>query len=156
MEIKTKDPQKVIKGKKSRTQGADFEKRVRADLEARGWVVSKWQNNVEFNRDNPKNGMNGVIEYARCVPCKNLFIGKNKPIMLTGGFPDFIAFTETIECGYMIIFVECKTNNILSKKEKEKAQWYLKNNYCSEFHLAYKTKEKNRVKVNYRRIEVGI
>jgi len=75
----------------------------------------------------------------------------------TNGFPDFIAyklrFNNDIISGYEIQFVECKTNGYLSKEEKEKAKWYLDNNYCSKFLIAYKTKEKNRVKVNYKELE---
>lgn len=37
-----------IRGKKSRAAGARFELKVRADLEKKGWVISKWQNQVEF------------------------------------------------------------------------------------------------------------
>lgn len=52
-----KTPQKQTKltnserGKKSRKSGAEFERRVRADLESKGWVVDKWSNQVEFYED---------------------------------------------------------------------------------------------------------
>ncbi len=37
-----------IRGKKSRAAGARFELKVRKDLEKKGWIISKWQNQVEF------------------------------------------------------------------------------------------------------------
>ena len=37
-----------IRGKKARASGMRFELSVRKDLEEKGWIVSKWQNNVEF------------------------------------------------------------------------------------------------------------
>lgn len=48
-----------------------------------------------------------------------------------------------------IMFIECKTNGQLSKIEKEKAQWYLDNNYCSKFYIASREKIKNRVHIIY-------
>ena len=39
---------KKTQGKKNRQAGARFELRVRKDLESKGWIVSKWMNNVEF------------------------------------------------------------------------------------------------------------
>lgn len=42
---------KSQQGKKNRLSGAAFERRVRADLEAKGWIVDKWTNNVDFNKD---------------------------------------------------------------------------------------------------------
>lgn len=39
---------KRAQGKKSRAAGARFERKVREDLEKKQWIVSKWQNQVEF------------------------------------------------------------------------------------------------------------
>lgn len=39
---------KSKQGKKNRAAGARFERKVREDLEAKGWIISKWQNQVEF------------------------------------------------------------------------------------------------------------
>jgi len=39
---------KRTQGKKNRAAGGRFELKVRAELEKQGWIVSKWQNNVEF------------------------------------------------------------------------------------------------------------
>lgn len=41
----------------------------------------------------------------------------------------------------MVIFIECKINGTLEKLEKEKAKWYLANNYCSKFLIASKSEK---------------
>ena len=40
--------QAVKRGKKNRASGAAFEKRVRLDLEEKGWIVDRWTNQVIF------------------------------------------------------------------------------------------------------------
>ena len=37
-------------GKRNKAMGADFERRTRKDLEEKGWKVSKYSNNVQFER----------------------------------------------------------------------------------------------------------
>ena len=147
-------------GKRNKAMGADFERRVRKDLEEKGWIVSKWQNNVVFNIEFQGDATTVIpdeVAVGYCVPAK-----MNKFMVNQGGFPDFIAYRNdgwedetksNLHLGYNIQFIECKTNGYLSKEEKEKAQWYLDNNYCSKFLIAYKTKEKNKVKVNYKELE---
>jgi hypothetical protein len=142
---KMKDKNKKTKidykkqGKRNKAMGADFERRTRKDLEDKGWKVSKYSNNVD-------------LMFQISKPAKP---GRFR--MMQTGFPDFIAyklrFNNDIISGYEIQFVECKTNGYLSKEEKEKARWYLDNKYCNKFFIAYKTKEKNRVKVNYKELE---
>ena len=82
--------------------------------------------------------------------------------MMQTGFPDFIAYNwspDDVDCGfelpnrkwfrtkltYMVIFIEVKSNGYLSKEEKEKAQWYLDNNYCSKFLIASKGKKRGEI-----------
>jgi len=91
-------------GKANRRKGAEFEKRVRSELEKAGFIVCKWHNKVED---------------GKIVAAKNMFFGK-KPIGLGGGFPDFIAFTKRPfqSGGYWVLFVECKINGQLSLQEK--------------------------------------
>ena len=150
---------KPQQGKRNRQMGADFERRVRKDLIEKGWIVSKWQNNLDCVKyDNVEGNFSGEI---KCIPAKP---GRFR--MMQTGFPDFIAYrkdehitkkhkiTKNIKLLYEIIFVECKTNGYLSKIEKEKASWYLKNNYCSEFLIASKTKVKNRIKINYKEFKI--
>jgi len=127
MEKLTKSEQ----GKKNKRMGADFERRTRADLESKGWFVDRWTNNIQ----------DGVCSFAKT----------NRFNMRTTGFPDFIAM-KPIGANpelYFIKFIECKTNGKLDKIEKEKARWYLDNNYCSKFIVASKYTEKGKIKIKY-------
>jgi len=116
----------VKQGKANRRKGAAFELKVRKHIESKGWFVDKWTNNIKDDR---------------CVPAKS-----NRFKMRTMGFPDFIAY----KCRgsnydgrlYDIKFIECKVGKYLDKEEKAKAQWYLKNNYCSCFYVAFLNKDK--------------
>jgi len=126
-------------GKKNRASGADFEKRTRKDLEDKGWLVDKWTNNVD-------------LEKGEIVRAKNLFRGKNIPMMMGAGFPDFIAFRKHPE--NYIIGVESKINKYLKPEEKKKCQWLLENKVFSKILIAYRTKEKNRIKVNYQEFKL--
>jgi len=38
----------IKRGSMSKSSGSAFELKVRKDLEEKGWIVSKWQNQVEF------------------------------------------------------------------------------------------------------------
>lgn len=169
---------KVKQGKRNRINGAIFEKRVRLDLESKGWIVSKWQNNVDLNintnQDRNKefdigNGVKAKTlvyyppKYGKCVPAKMGRFRTNQ-----SGFPDFIAykhlrsideendliehpapFGEPSQDAYVIIFIECKSNGYLDKEEKEKARWYLNKTYCSKFLIASKVKFGRKVGVKY-------
>lgn len=148
-------------GKRNQINGRIFENKVREDLEQSGWIVSRWCNNVVFT--NPEifiekgKEPNFKIE-RKCIPAKQGRFRKTST-----GFPDFIAYRDEMNrrpynqysekhiTKYKIIFVECKVGKYLDKEEKEKAKWYLENNYCSEFWVAYKEtdpedKRKNIVK----------
>ncbi len=119
--------EKVIQGRKNRLKGLAFERKVRKDLEMKGWLVSKWQNN---------------IEEGECVQAK---MGKFRTNQ--NGFPDFICYREK-KALYEVIFIEVKMNGYLKPEEKEKAKWYLDNNYCSEFFVGSLLNQK----INYKRI----
>lgn len=132
-----KKTSEVKKGKKSKASGSQFELRVRKDLEEKGWIVSKWPNNLEDNK---------------IIPSKRVFqrFNRNMGIMTIGtGFPDFIAF-QRIDNLYKIIGVEVKSNGILQKTEKEKCAWYLKNKTFSEVWVAQKIKDGRKVVVEYK------
>ena len=132
-------------GKKNRSSGAEFERRTRADLERKGWIVSKWTNNVNENK---------------CITAK-----ASRFRLSSTGFPDFICYKRVEDINklwimlnadnllfYEIIFVEVKTDGYLDKEEKAKAKWYLDNKYCSKFLIAKKTKVKNKIVVEYKEI----
>ena len=136
--VKLKKKSEIVKGKKSKAAGSQFELRVRKDLEEKGWIVDKWSNNLDIDND-------------RIVPCKRVFkrFAKDRGVMTIGtGFPDFIAF-QKMEKDYKIIGVEVKINGKLSREEKLKCSWYLENEIFSEVLIAKKVKEKNRIRVEY-------
>lgn len=157
-----KKQNKKQQGKRNRINGANFEKRVRRDLESKGWIVSKWQNNVEFLDHYEDEGFKIPFgdKFSKCVPAKP---GRFR--MMQTGFPDFIAYKYpsldeytknniSTETGWFkIVFIEVKTNGYLSKDEKEKAKWYLKNNYCSKFLIAKKVKKGRKIKIEYKDFE---
>jgi len=138
-----KEKEAVNRGKKSKARGGQFELRVRYDLEEKGFTVDKWTNNVD-------------IEKGEIFPAKRKmgFLNKNMRFMTLGtGFPDFVAFQRLEEGRYKVVGVEVKINGKLSKIEKEKCQWYLRNKIFSEVWLARKEKLNNRVRVVYEEIE---
>ena len=107
-------------GKQNRKKGAAFELKVRKKLEHDGWIVTKWQNQIDLDK--------GCI-----VPAKQKFIG-GRGMGLGSGFPDFVCFHERdtvkgIVRGYNVMFVEAKSNNILKKEEKLKLEWLRKNGH---------------------------
>ena len=143
-------------GKKNRQKGSDWEKIVRKDLESKGWVISKWQNQVEFRTyTEPVNNMI-LINEGRMIPCRMNFRGKGIPMMLGAGFPDFVAFknhTDQSDCGgpcFEVIGVECKINGYLNPEEREKCNWMLTNNIFGKILIAFKNKEG---KIEYKEYE---
>jgi len=163
--MKTKERSKI--GKKNRKSGSDFERRTRADLESKGWIVDKWSNNVEFQLENLETNEKSC---GKLIPAKHKFRGKGIPMAMGTGFPDFIAYKfimgfpeeedKVLLCsnglnistyeGWEIIGVECKTNGYLSKEEKEKCKWILENNIFSKILIAYKEKEGRKIVVKYK------
>ena len=65
------------------------------------------------------------------------------------GFPDFISIKHIHDGLYSVIGVEVKTNGILSKTEKEKCAWYLKNEIFSEIWIAKAFKNGKKIEVGY-------
>jgi len=118
---------KKTQGKKNRASGARFEKRVREDLEEKGWIVDRWTNNVEFSNiledlvprvrnyginESEKDFKKRLKEHkeeieknkiGRLLPAKAKWNNFTKSMMMkNSGFPDFIAFknhTEQSDCG---------------------------------------------------------
>ena len=131
-------------GKQRKDRGMRFERKVRADLESKGWIVNKWTCNIDLDT--------GVLHPAKSF----------RGITRSNGFPDFIVFKvldnyddlddSSIEfCefddlknidangnSFAVIAVESKMNGVLSKVEKEKCQWYLNNNIFSKNLIASK------------------
>lgn len=86
---KTKNPDKVKKGRISRAAGKAFEIRVRADLESKGFICDRWTNNLECYQDTS-------LEYRyKIVPAKphmvfNPVIKRRIPQQTNSGFPDYL------------------------------------------------------------------
>lgn len=155
---KMKTEKNIKKGKKNRASGAEFERRVRKDLEEKGWIVDKWGNNVEFmdtkNIDIPGE-LDIVKDYGKLIQAKNKWAGPGRPMMMGAGFCDFIAFRKVeLSTGhearyYEVIGVEVKTNGYLTKEEKEKCKWLLNNGIFNKILIARKTKVKNKIVIEY-------
>ena len=170
-----KDPKKVATGKKNRASGAQFELQVRKDLEEKGWIVDKFSLNIEFTEPTEEAivkarqkdyTIDNMMKYkyiepsktGKLIQAKNKWAGPGRPMMMSAGFPDFLAF-RNIDSGivYMnkytkmqeVIGVEVKTNGYLKPEEKEKCKWLLENNIFSKILIAEKTKVKNKVVIVY-------
>ncbi len=133
---KSKKKSNVKKGKSSKARGARFELRVRKDLEDKGRVVDKWSNNVD-------------LEENKIVPAKRKYNPFSRVMTIGTGFPDFISLKKISEGSYSVIGVEVKINGTLSKIEKEKCRWYLKNGIFSEIWVAKKANEGRTIKIKY-------
>lgn len=154
--INMKDPKQVKKGKKSKAAGGRFELKVRKDLESKGQTVCKWSNNVEFKEENSEEvssiDYNGKWIHGKMVIAKGKFNPFSKAVMVGQGFPDFIAYKPTNNYRgthkqlYEVIGVESKMNGILSKLEKQKCSWYLKNKKFSEIWIAQKGEKRGEIK----------
>jgi len=99
---------KQAQGRRNRRIGAQFERDIRKDMISKGWIVDKWTNNIDLQTD-------------EIVQAKT-----NKFMARSCGFPDFIMFRisgdGTVNKNYELKFIECKTNNKLSKEEKMKME----------------------------------
>lgn len=126
-------------GKLNRLAGARFELKVREDLEKMGWVVSKWMNTVDYEKN-------------KIIPSKRKFNPFFKTMTIGTGFPDFIAFKKT-ENGFDVIGVEVKSKGLFDKIEKGMALWLLKNKIFSRILIAKKFQEGRKIIVKYDDVE---
>ena len=129
-------------GKKNQQAGARFERKVRADLEDKGWIVSKWQNNVEFYIDAQKS----PHVFGKLIPAKQGRFRKTST-----GFPDFICMKRISMIpapNYEVFGVEAKSKGYLSKEEKEKCKWLLDNNIFNKILIASKGKKRGSIEYN--------
>ncbi len=124
----------IKKGGKSRASGSQFELKVRKDLESQGRIVDKWTNNVEFEKDANKQ----IIPQTGKIIISRKYNPFKKMLIVGTGFPDFISIKKVTDKLYSVIGVEVKMNGILSKIEKQKCAWYLKEGVFSEIWIAKK------------------
>jgi hypothetical protein len=135
-DYKIKKKSEIKKGKKAKSSGARFELKVRKDLEKKGKIVDKWTNNVD-------------LEKNEMIIAKRKYNPFSRVMTIGTGFPDFISIKHIHSGLYSVIGVEVKMNGILSKEEKEKCAWYLKNKVFSEIWIAKLVREGNKSKIAY-------
>ena len=129
--LKKEKVSKSKQGKKNRAAGARFELKVRARLEAEGWIIDKWTNNVD-------------LEKKQLIKAKRKFNPYMKILGIGTGFPDFIAFKNSGK-KYEIIGVEVKGNGFLDKQEKDKCKFLLKKKIFSKILIAKKGKKRGEI-----------
>ena len=137
-------------GKKNRASGQRFERKVRKDLEEKGWIVSRWMNNVKTKS---KQGVEYAYESYKLIPAKRGKFG-----LTTTGFPDFITYRPEMHKDNLCLNrnegVEIKSNGYLDKEEKEKCKWLTENFIFSKILIAKKGKKRGTIEYdNFERIE---
>ena len=126
---------KRAQGKKSRAAGRRFEAKVRADLEKMGWIVSKWMNTVDYEKE--KSG--------KLVPAKRKYNPFFKALSIGTGFPDFLCFKKHGAEHYDIIGVEVKKNGYLDKVERGMCHWLIENKIFSRILVAKVGKKRGEI-----------
>lgn len=118
-------------GRLNRARGTRFEAKVRAELEADGWLITKWMNNIDFEKD-------------KLVPAKRKYNPFLRALSVGTGFPDFLAFRmKGNRC--QIIGVEVKGKGYLDPEERKRCKWLLEKNIFSKILIAKKAKERGKV-----------
>lgn len=130
-----KSKAEIKKGKKSRASGLLFETKVREDLQSMGWIVDKWMNTVNLEKDSK----------GSLVPAKRKFNPYKRVLVIGTGFPDFVAFKPSTDENKEVIGVEVKSNGSLDKKEKGICLWLLENKVFSRILIAKKKKEGRKI-----------
>lgn len=145
-------------GKRNRANGAAWERKISEDLERKGWIVSKWHNQVEFGTLTGPNGefvsskykdliLQNGDHWKGCIGRLTKVKLKFNPfthsmMMISGGFPDFIAYIRVPDSQYyQVVGVECKLGKYLDAEEKEKCRWLLGHGVFSRILVATKIKE---------------
>lgn len=142
MTIKKKSQKEIKKGKRNRAAGVRFENKVRQDLKSKGWIVDKWMNNIDFEKE-------------EIAPAKRKYNPYLKALSIGNGFPDFIAFKK-LSKGFDVIGVEVKRRGYLDKEEKARGRWYVKNKTFSQFWIAREAKnkkDKRKTEIEYEKFE---
>jgi hypothetical protein len=120
-----------LRGKRNRAAGRRFETKVREKLEEMGWVVSKWMNTVDYEKN-------------KLAPAKRKYNPSSRALSIGNGFPDFVCFKRK-ENGFDVIGLEVKANGYLDKIEKGMCIWLLTNKIFSRILIAKKGKKRGEV-----------
>ena len=122
-------------GKRGRQSGKKFELKVRKDLEDDGWIVSKWNNTIDF-------------ENNKLIQAKSKYNPFTKRVMSEGsGFPDFVAYKLVNEL-FVVIGVESKKAKYLDKEEKKMIEWLREHRIFANIFVAYPKKEEGKRNIN--------
>lgn len=122
-------------GKRNRSAGQRFEARVRAKLEEMGWIVDRWTNTVDYNREQ------GI---GKVVPAKRKYNPFKKIMVVGTGFPDFICIKNSKGI-FEVLGVEVKANGWLDQIEKGMCHWLLENKIFSRILIAKKGKKRGEI-----------
>ena len=133
MPTEKKSVSKSSQGKKNRASGARFELKVRADLEKMGWIVSKWMNTVDFEKEG---------NLGKLVSAKRKYNPFRRALGIGVGFPDFVCFRKAENGNYEVIGLEVKGNGYLDQKEKGMCHWLIEHKIFSRILIAKKGKKR--------------
>lgn len=123
-------------GKKNRAAGGEFERRVRKDMEEKGWILDKWTNNVD-------------LELRKIIPAKRKFNPFLRILGIGTGFPDFIGIKLEKSKKKELIGIEVKKNGYLSQEEKEKCRFYLETGLFLKILIAKAIKKDRKLNIEY-------
>lgn len=143
-------------GKANRAKGARFELKVREEFKKTNWILDKWSNNVD-------------LEKQEVVPAKRKYNPFKKMLVVGTGFPDFIGIRHISEGEYEVIGseeeyglidiedkfevksevigIEVKMNGVLTQEEKLKCKFYLQNKIFSKIFIAKAVKKGRKIEV---------
>ncbi len=123
-------------GKKNRAAGVRFEAKVRENLEGMGWIVNKWMNNIDYDKN-------------KVVPAKRKYNPYMKVLALGTGFPDFMCFRKSDDKKSEVIGIEVKKKGYLDKIEKGMCLWLLENKVFSRILIAKAVQNGRKINVEY-------
>ena len=127
---------KQKQGKANRAAGKKFEKEVEAHLESQGWIVVKFNKQVDF-------------ENNKLVTARGQFNPFFKRIVGEGsGFPDFLCLMNNFKGGWDVQLVESKINGYLNPEEQKKAEW-IEKSLGIKVYVASRLKIGRRNSINY-------
>jgi len=116
--------EKSRRGRLGRIHGQRFELSVREDLNEKGWLVFKNDNQVYLDENEFKQAKRSYNPFTHMVGYGN-------------GFPDFVCIDIK---EFDIKFVESKKNKYLSQEEKLKVAW-IKENLKIPVEVAFNNKD---------------
>jgi hypothetical protein len=137
-------------GKRNRAAGVRFEAKVRENLESMGWIVNKWMNNIDYDKN-------------KVVPAKRKYNPYMKALVVGTGFPDFMCFRKAdYKSGDFgeggdrgeVLGIEVKRNGYLDKIEKGMCIWLLENKIFSRILIAKAVQNGRKIDVEYDDFEV--